>query len=406
MITVSYSGVHQAYQIALAAQQAGALDEFLCSFYDAPGKWGGRLSKLLGSATLKNRSLVGIDASRVNEYPWPELKFKLWSRLFNLESNAWIAASQAFDHWAAKQLLGSDSRLVYGAENCSYETFKAAKQKGMCCFYDCPGHNAELLEATTREASKRSGIPFASAGDTPEIARRKAVEIELADRVLTYSDFHTRGVLERGVPREKIVEIPLWTDPDFWHPPKEPRQRTKPLRILFVGGVNLRKGVPFLVEATRKLAPHVSLTLIGSQDKDTVSYLKGATSFVHAPGPVHKHRLREIYWEHDVFVLPSLGDSFGFVAMEAMACGLPLIITNHCGAPVPDERWRVPIMDSAAIAERLRYFLDQPEQIAIQGQRARAFACNYTPERFRSRISDAFQDILTGTTNFGLPTGK
>ena len=71
MITVTYSGVHQAYQLALAAQEAGLLDRFLCSSYDAPGKWGGLLSKVLGPEVLKNRRLDGMDAGRVVEYPWP-----------------------------------------------------------------------------------------------------------------------------------------------------------------------------------------------------------------------------------------------------------------------------------------------------------------------------------------------
>ena len=396
MITVSYSGVHTAFQCALAAEEVGLLDEFLCAFYDEPGMWGGRLSKLLGPAVLKNRSLTGIDASKVREHPWHELSFKLRSRFFNLEANSWIAASQAFDRWAAGRISDSTSSVVFGAENCAYKTFKIAKQRGIQCFYDSPGHNAKLWDEATREASAQTGIPFRSTGDTPEITRRKNVEVELADRVLTYSDFHTKGVLERGVGRDRICEIPLWTDPVFWHPANEAPKRSGPLKVLFVGGVNLRKGVPFLVEAVRKVAPHATLTLIGAHDRDIKPCLRGMDSFVSAPGAVHKLRLREIYQEHDVFVLPSLGDSFGFVAMEAMACGLPVVITNHCGAPLPDESWRVPIMDPDAIAERLRYYLDKPEQLAIEGRTAREFAIHYTPQRFRAEIAAVFKGLVSG----------
>ena len=386
MITVSYSGVHQAYQLALAAQEAELLDQFLCSFYDAPGKWGGRLSKVLGPEVLKNRRLEGLDAGKVMEFPWPELKFKLRQKWRNVPGNAWIGVAQRFDRWAARQLRRSESRMVVCTENCAYESFQIAMKRGMIRIYDCPGINAEILKTTTEEAMQMTGLSFLSEADTVEITRRKEVEIGLADRVLTYSDFHTEGVIARGVPREKIVQIPLWTDHDFWHSADGFRVWKGPLKVLFVGGISLRKGVPFLVEAMRGLAPHATLTLLGGLNPDTKESLAGTEDFATVLTPVNKEKLRGIYRTHDVLVLPSLGDSFGFVAMEAMACGLPVIITTHCGAPVPVESWRVPVMDAAAISARLQEYLDSPELMEIHSLVARQFASGFTPEKYRSEI--------------------
>lgn len=388
MITVSYSGVHQAYQLALAAQEVGLLDRFYCSFYDAPGKWGHRLSKVLGPDVLKNRRLDGINPDLVREHPWPELAFKLRGKMMRLPGNAWIEAAQGFDAWAAKQIGKGKSRVVVCAENCAYETFQAAERLGLRRIYDCPGTNAEALQRTTEEAARRTGLPFVSTADTPEISQRKEVEIGLADLVLTYSDFHTEGVLARGVPRERIAQIPLWTDPDFWTPSSEPRSRKGPLRVLFAGGINLRKGVPFLIEAVRSLAPHAHLTLVGSLDSDAKGCLAGCDAFITVLAPVGKAALREIYRDHDVLVLPSLGDSFGFVAMEAMACGLPVILTTHCGAPVPDEGWRVPVMDAGAIEDRLLNYMDHSEHLQNDSNLAQKFAINYTPARYRLAIGE------------------
>lgn len=386
MFTVSYSGVHQAYQMALAAQESGLLDRFLCSFYDAPGKWGHRLAGMLGREALKSRRLEGIDPRRVAEHPWPELSFKLRGRFMKLPGNAWISAAGRFDHWAAGQLDRGTSRGVVCAENCAYETFQLAKARGMLRIYDCPGTNAEILHATTGEAARRTGLPFVSQADTPETTRRKEVEIDLADMVLTYSDFHMKGMIARGIPRERIAQIPLWTDPDFWCPGPHPRERKGPLKVLFAGGINLRKGVPFLVEAVRTLAPHATLTLVGSLDRDAKSCLAGTESFATVMPPVNKEKLRDIYRAHDLLVLPSLGDSFGFVAMEAMACGLPVILTTQCGAPVPMESWRVPVMDAGAIQEQLQVYLDQPERLQAGRTSARGFAAQYTPPRYRAAV--------------------
>lgn len=393
MITVSYSGVHQAYQLALAAQEVGRLDRFYCSFYDAPGKWGHRLSKVLGADVLKNRRLEGIDPDRVREHPWPELAFKLRGRIKMLPGNAWIEAAQVFDKWAAKQIGRRKSRSVICTENCAYETFQVAAKLGMRRIYDCPGHNTKLWQKTTEEAARQTGLSFVSTADTPEITRRKEVEIGLADIVLTYSDFHTTGVMARGVSRERIVQIPLWTDPDFWTPPAVPRSRKGPLRVLFAGGINLRKGVPFLIEAVRTLAPHARLTLVGSLDPDAKACLTGSDAFTTVLAPVGKASLREIYRDHDVLVLPSLGDSFGFVAMEAMACGLPVILTTHCGAPVPDDSWRVPVMDAGVIMDRLSIYLDGFEQLHHHSNLARKFAMEYTPIRYRVALANVFRNL-------------
>jgi len=386
LFTVSYSGVHQAYQLALAAQEAGVLDRFLCSFYDAPGKWGHRLSKVLGQAVMKNRRLDGIDLNKVIENPWPELVAKVQVRLSRQSANAWITAAEKFDRWAARRIGLGSSTAVICTENCAFATFQTAAKLGLRRIYDCPGHNAELWRETTEEAARRTGLPSVSLADTVEITRRKEVELSLADLVLTYSDFHSAGVAARGVAHERIVQIPLWTDPEFWAPPAVDRKRSGRLKVLFAGGINLRKGVPFLIEAVHSLAPHAHLTMVGLLDPDAVPCLAGTESFVSLHAPVSKEKLRTLYQEHDVLVLPSLGDSFGFVALEAMACGLPVILTTHCGAPVPDPTWRVPIMESAAIASALTRFLDAPEVLEQSRVQARCFAEDFTPRRYRAAI--------------------
>jgi len=389
MFTVSYSGVHQAYQLALAAQEAGLLDRFLCSFYDAPGKWGHRISKVLGEAAMKNRRLDGIDLNKVLENPWPELAAKVHVRLSRHSANAWIAAAAKFDRWAARRIGAGTSAGVICTENCAFATFQTAAKLGLRRIYDCPGHNAEWWRETSEEAAKRTGLRFVSTADTPEISRRKEVEISLADLVLTYSDFHSAGVEARGVAREQIIQIPLWTDPEFWTPPAVDRERGGPLKVLFAGGINLRKGVPFLIEAVRSLAPHAHLTMVGLLDPDAVPCLAGTEAFVSLRLPVSKQKLRTLYQEQDILVLPSLGDSFGFVALEAMACGLPVILTTHCGAPVPDPDWRVPIMDAPAIAASLTGYLDNPTKLEQDRHRAWEFAAKFTPARYRQQIAQA-----------------
>jgi len=85
-VSVAYSGVHQAYQIALAAEEMGELDQFFCSVFDAPGKWGGVASRWFGRKALLNRRCEGIPAVKVREHPWPWVFHAFQERL-----NPWRA---------------------------------------------------------------------------------------------------------------------------------------------------------------------------------------------------------------------------------------------------------------------------------------------------------------------------
>src|SRR6266478_560238 len=96
-VTVSYSGVHQAYQIALAADEAGLLDRFHCSLYRAPKCFGGTLASIVGEKRLASRRIDGLDTSKVEEYPWP----LLWHELSG--SRDWLKANDSFDRHVASR---------------------------------------------------------------------------------------------------------------------------------------------------------------------------------------------------------------------------------------------------------------------------------------------------------------
>ncbi len=396
-VTVSYSGVHQAYQIALAATEIGRLDRFYCSLFDAPGKWGRRFAKILGSDALGNRRLDGLDPARVIECPWFELQYKLRSRLMRLPGNAWITAAQQFDRWVAPRLQESRSRVFVAAENCAFASFQVAKKHGMTCIYDCPGYEAPLLAETTRAAADLLGLKYVGVADTDQIQDRKRTERDLADVVLACSTAHAESLTHGGIPASKLRVIPLWIDVEKWFPTgKSPEQKGR-LRVLYAGNISLRKGVPFLLRAIDGCEGAAELTLIGQINEDMRRFFAPPPKFVEVREPVPKVRLREIYGQYDVLVLPSLGDSFGFVALEAMACGLPVVVTQNCGVPVPDATWRVPVMNADAIATRLAHYAANREALAADSALAVAHAREYSPQRYRDGIAEVLRAYLPGS---------
>jgi glycosyltransferase involved in cell wall biosynthesis len=113
---------------------------------------------------------------------------------------------------------------------------------------------------------------------------------------------------------------------------------------------------------------------------------------------VPKDRLRQLYSEHDVLVMPSLGDSFGFVGMEAMAAGLPVIASSNAGVPLPSPDWRIPARNAEGLTQRLMHYATHRDALADDSALAAAFARQFTPQRYRDQIKDIYRELLSFPT--------
>jgi glycosyltransferase involved in cell wall biosynthesis len=223
----------------------------------------------------------------------------------------------------------------------------------------------------------------------------KARELQLADAIFVGSEFQARLVGKTVKPWRGVHVLPLWADQDFWQPAQRAAsaRACAPLKILYAGKISLPKGVPYLLRAVAQCGVEVQLTLVGSVAEELRAPLQALPANVRLLPACSKAALRTLYQEQDLFVLPSLGDAFGFVAMEAMACGLPVIVTKNCGVPVPDPSWRVPVMNSQAIADRLALYAEDRERCRADGRRALVFARQFTPARYRQQVGNILAEL-------------
>ena len=162
----------------------------------------------------------------------------------------------------------------------------------------------------------------------------------------------------------------------------------EPLRVLFLGQVNLRKGIPYLLEAAR-LIKNIQVEIAGPIAIADQFVVKAPPN-VRFHGAVTRDRVREFYREADVFVLPTISDGFALTQIEAMAHGLPVITTPHCGQVVTDglDGFVIPARDSAALADRLRTLQDDPERLQAMREAAqltvRRFSLNHLDKNLRT----------------------
>ncbi|WP_050030468.1 glycosyltransferase [Verrucomicrobium sp. BvORR034] len=394
-ISVSYAYVHNAYQQAEAASDAGRLEKFYCSCLDAEGHWGSWIGRLAGRATMASRSGVHLQAESVVENPWPLLRSRLSERMSGAPHHDWIAVSAEFDRWVAPRLEQDPCDLLLCYETGARESFTRARELGKRCLLDCPQFHPDFLWDLLAEAAEHCSLPPPPPIDTPETARRKADEFSLAHHFLVYSPLHATSFLRAGFKQEQIHIAPLWIDPELWYPESRSFHRAShPLKLLFVGGASLRKGIPFLLKAMRACGNQVHLTLAGEIDSAMLPLIKAHESQCTFVGPQTKPTLRRMYASHDLLVLPSIADAFGFVALEAMACGIPALVSDKCGVPVPDESWRVPALSSLAIQARFEHYIRSPDALIADGVTAQGFASGFTANVFRRLMQQCYDNVL------------
>ncbi len=149
-------------------------------------------------------------------------------------------------------------------------------------------------------------------------------------------------IREYGVDPAKIIVIPLGVS-DRFHASGDPVERApgSEARLLYVGPLIPRKGLPTLVEALallRRRGTAFRLLIAGRGPErasiEALASRRGVGDAVEFAGFVEEERLAALYAEADVFLFPSLKEGFGLVLVEAMARGVPIVASST--PPIPE----------------------------------------------------------------------
>ncbi|HEV7924138.1 MAG TPA: glycosyltransferase family 4 protein [Verrucomicrobiae bacterium] len=183
---------------------------------------------------------------------------------------------------------------------------------------------------------------------------RVKAEWAAADLVLVNSNWSRDALVQQAVPFEKIIVVPLAIDLTRDHA-LEPVNSEGPLKVLWLGSVNLRKGIQYLVEAARKLERQKVEFLLAGPLGISDQAVRSFPGNIKVLGRVTRDLLAHYYRQAHVFVLPTLSDGFAVTQLEAMAHALPVVTTPNCGNVVTDgvDGFIVPARDSQSLADAL-----------------------------------------------------
>jgi glycosyltransferase involved in cell wall biosynthesis len=195
---------------------------------------------------------------------------------------------------------------------------------------------------------------------------------ELAGVCVGWSEWARRSfITDYGVREEKTAVIPPGVDLDFFSPRLAGPRGGLP-RLLFVGGNFERKGGDLLLEVYRQhFRGRCAIDLV---TRDAIEEEEGVV--VHRHLVASSPELALLYERAHAFVLPTRADCFSIASLEAMAKGLPVVITGVGGIPeiVEDGQSGVLLREAEgrALREAIERLLSRPEQASAMGRRGRA----------------------------------
>jgi alpha-maltose-1-phosphate synthase len=224
---------------------------------------------------------------------------------------------------------------------------------------------------------------------------RRKKDLALADRVLVPSDHIAEVLMRQGTPAGKIHVIPYAADCRRFRPFAE-KKHGSDCTFLFAGGISHRKGIKFLLEAWRQIRrPGWRLQLVGPLPGD-LRPLEPYIKFVEPLGRVSHAEMPERMASADVFVFPSLFEGSAVVTYEALATGLPSVVTPNAGSVVRDgiEGFIVPAGDVLSLARRMEQLGQAPELRAAMAVAARRRALAFDWPRYHQSLVAAVEDLL------------
>jgi len=411
-VVVLQLGCRRGYATVVAFSSAGRLERFFTDFY--AGKVGagvafGKLAKGLGIrsfAKLAGRVSPQIPANKVSHFPFFALCYKvrkIFASRFGDLPRAYVWGGRTFCKIVASKLERS-TRVVYCFSSAAKEVFEAVRGSNAIRILDQATPPLDFEEDLVRRVAAKYQDwvkPRVFSRGLEEYTTRQAEEWKLADIIVCPSRFCADSVLASGVEASKIRIVPFGISPSYFSA-QLGRIRNSPngtLRVLFVGNDPLRKGMMDLVLALEQIGdPAVRGVFVGSTSSLTRKAVARASRVGVVMGTVPRTEMVKIYQNADVFVLPSISDSFGAVVLEAMAAGLPVITTPNCGASeiVRDgvDGFIVPMAAPDAIAKKIK-LLASNETLRIEmGRKAMERASQYTLASYRERLLDCVEAVI------------
>ncbi len=251
-------------------------------------------------------------------------------------------------------------------------------------------------EMALNEMSKKSLLQEYEFSVSDNVLRNLTQEIHLADHIICASSVTAKSLLNEGIQADQIKIIPYGVDTSLYpYKKREILGRNSTFKIIFIGSLNQRKGITYLLDAIKGI-PNIELNIVGRGIFDN-ALLSNYTIKINIHKNIsHKDMVSLLHSSH-CFVLPSLIEGFGQVILEAMSTGIPVIASeNTIASDIIIDRengFLVPVRNSTKIRENVELLIENPELINTIGERGFRTSEQLTWANFRNNIANYTQSL-------------
>jgi starch synthase len=325
----------------------------------------GHLARIYSTWPWMRVKREGLPHAKVETFPWIHTATMLQGRIGLrsqwLDDELGVANALIFDRWTARRIPPCDAFIAISGAG--LKTGRLVQQRGGIFICDRGSSHQRYQERIVAEEYARWGVSLANS-DERDTVREEAIYAQ-ADAITVPSQFAAQSFTQQGIDAAKIHVIPYGVELAHCTPAAGPPP-AETFEALFVGGVGLRKGVPYLLEAFARVQhPRKRLRVIGSlgaEMRDVLARLPQQQ--VEMLGRQPKSVVLEAMRSSHVLVLPSIEEGLALVLAEALACGCPVIASTNTGAgdlfTDGREGFIVGIRDADALADRMQRLADDP----------------------------------------------
>ncbi|MCV3214635.1 glycosyltransferase family 4 protein [Plectonema radiosum NIES-515] len=331
------------------------------------------LHKLISTYPSFAITKFGIDKQFIHSIWHLEALSRSWYRL-----PVWLRGDRNLQLWFVEEFdrsvtnsLSSGFDLFVGWSGYNFWSLHRAKELGAKTIIERGSSHMHYQTEILKEEYERWGLKFTETH--PGIYEREIKSYADADKITVPSLFAKRTFLEQGISESKLIHVPYGTSlAEFYPVPKE----DDIFRVIHCGGINLRKGIQYLLQAFYELnLPKAELWLVGAIAPEIKPFLaKYQSDRIIYKGKQPQNQLRWFYSQCSVFCLASIEEGLAMVQPQAMACGLPIIHTTNTGGEdiVRDgiDGFCVPIRTVETLKEKILFFYENPDKREQMGRNA------------------------------------
>lgn len=283
--------------------------------------------------------------------------------------------------------------MLHGAAS---RCIRHAKEQGATVVGEPVNTHPVFVQELMRQEHERLGLSPASVLSLNCGQQRIIEEAESIDTLLTPTRFVADSFIANGIPAQRVRILPWSTDLSRF----SPRERTgdSRFRVVCVAQISPRKGHVDLLDAWEQLnLPNAELVLIGAMTPEMAPIMSRRRHLFTYRGIVaHSDLIHELH-QADVAVLASIEEGCSYAPLEAMAAGLPVIVTTNTGSNelvVDGETgFVVPIRSPERIAEKLDcLFRDRQRQRAMGVAAAHSMRHTNDWQRYSVRLSELYNE--------------